>query len=287
MIIDSHCHAWDYWPYQPPVPDPESRGRVDQLLHEMDLNEVDQALVVCAQIEHNSNNNAYVAEQVARYPSRLYQVADLDSVWSSTYQAPGGARRLRQMAEFWPLSGFTHYIDRQEDGSWLRGEEGRAIFQTAADLKLFASLSCYPHQLPAIRDVASRFPQVPVLLHHLGHPALGSGSLRDNLAQILRSAEVPNIYIKLSGFAYAAERRWDFPYPVVLEMVKAEYDIFGPRRMCWGSDYPVVRFYMTYQQSLEAFRYHCSFIPQDEQACILGNNLAALLDVNTKDDDLC
>ena len=50
-IIDSHCHAWTYWPYEPPVPDPESRGRVEQLLHEMDLNGVDQAFIVCAEIE--------------------------------------------------------------------------------------------------------------------------------------------------------------------------------------------------------------------------------------------
>ena len=53
MIIDSHCHAWATWPYKPPVPDPESRGRVEQLLHEMDVNGVDQAVIVCAQIDHN------------------------------------------------------------------------------------------------------------------------------------------------------------------------------------------------------------------------------------------
>ena len=30
MIIDAHCHAWTYWPYDPPVPDPESRGTIAQ-----------------------------------------------------------------------------------------------------------------------------------------------------------------------------------------------------------------------------------------------------------------
>ena len=37
MILDSHTHAWPRWPYQPPVPDDESRGKVEQLLHEMDF----------------------------------------------------------------------------------------------------------------------------------------------------------------------------------------------------------------------------------------------------------
>src|SRR5215470_4414151 len=27
MILDSHTHAWDTWPYEPPVPDPDSRGQ--------------------------------------------------------------------------------------------------------------------------------------------------------------------------------------------------------------------------------------------------------------------
>ena len=46
MIIDSHSHAWPRWPYQPPVPDGDSRGRIEQLLHEMDRHGVDQAVLV-------------------------------------------------------------------------------------------------------------------------------------------------------------------------------------------------------------------------------------------------
>lgn len=84
MIVDSHCHAWDYWPYEPAVPDPGERGRIEQLLNEMDLNGVDQAFVVCAQIDHNPENNAYVAAQVALHPTRLHQVADVDCSWSPT-----------------------------------------------------------------------------------------------------------------------------------------------------------------------------------------------------------
>jgi L-fuconolactonase len=277
MIIDSHCHAWTHWPYEPSVPDAHSRGTVEQLLHEMDLNGVEQAAVVCAKIEHNPANNTYVAEAAASWPNRLHQIADLDSEWSEHYHMPGGAQRLRKMTQDWSIRGFTHYIKQQEDGSWLNQEDGQEIFATASELGLLASLSCYPHQLPAIRNIAERFPQVPVLLHHLGHPTRGSGSLDENLQQILLCARHPNIYIKLSGFAYAAEQTWEYPYEAVQEIVKAEYQHFGPRRMCWGSDYPVVRFYMTYQQSLEAFRSHCTFVSAEDQEWILGKTLASLL----------
>ena len=59
MIIDSHSHAWQTWPYNPPVPDASSRGKVEQLLWDMDRNGVDKAVLVCAQIEHNPANNDY------------------------------------------------------------------------------------------------------------------------------------------------------------------------------------------------------------------------------------
>jgi predicted TIM-barrel fold metal-dependent hydrolase len=47
--------------------------------------------------------------------------------------------------------------------------------------------------------------------------------------------------------------------------------------MCWGSDYPVVRFFMTYKHALEAFRTHCTFVPEGDKAWILGKTLNALL----------
>jgi predicted TIM-barrel fold metal-dependent hydrolase len=280
-IIDSHCHAWPRWPYQPPVPDDEHRGRVEQLLHEMDLHGVDQALIVCAQIERNPENNAYIAGCVARYPDRLLQLADVDSVWSDTHHQPGAADRLRQAADRWPIAGFTHYLG-QEDGSWLHSEEGLAFFRVAAELGLIASIACRPEHQPAIRRVAERFPSVPILCHHLagvkanGKPAEGEPP-HAGLEQVLASAALPNLYIKLSGFAYCTQVQWDFPYTDTHGVVRALYEHFGPQRMCWGSDYPVVRFFMTYRQALEAFRTHCTFVSEEDKTWILGGTLESLL----------
>ena len=276
-IIDSHCHAWPRWPYQPPVPDDESRGRVELLLHEMDTNGVDAALIVCAQIERNPENNAYIAEQVVRHPDRLHQLADLDSFWSPTHHRPGADERLREIAGRWPVKGFTHYLAEDEDGSWLYSDDGLALFQAAAELGLIASISCQPYQQPAIRRVAERFPTVPILCHHLGVVKATEGPPHAGLREVQASARLPNIYIKLSGFAYCAHVPWDYPYPDTHWIVRAEYEHFGPYRMCWGSDYPVVRFFMTYRQALEAFRTHCTFVPEADQAWILGGTLGKLL----------
>ncbi|HMN28009.1 MAG TPA: amidohydrolase family protein [Caldilineaceae bacterium] len=276
MIIDSHCHAWTYWPYQPPVPDPDSRGRVEQLLNEMDLHGVDKAVIICAQIDHNPENNAYIADCVARHADRLYQFPDVDCSWSATYHTPGAAERLRRIADRWPIKGFTHYL-RSEDDGWLVSAEGTAFFQVAAEYGLIASIAGSPLHEPAIRQVATCFPSLPILRHHLAGVRAAEPPPHEGLQEVLRSAELPNIYIKLSGFAYCSSVKWDFPYTDTHWVVRSLYAHYGPYRMCWGSDYPVVRFYMTYQQSLEAFRTHCTFVPAADKAWILGKTLDGLL----------
>jgi predicted TIM-barrel fold metal-dependent hydrolase len=272
MIIDSHTHAWEYWPYQPPVPDHESRGRVEQLLWEMDRNGVDRAVLVCARIDQNPGNNDYVAGCVKRYPERLIQFADVDCSWMDSYHTPGAAARLRTAAEQYGLKGFTHYL--REDVDWFASQDGLAFFQVAADLGLIASLSLGPRWQPALRELARRYPSVPFLCHHLAGARVGES---EGLREIVASAAVPNIQIKLSGFHYASRVSWEYPYTDTRDVVRALYDAYGPERLCWGSDYPVVRFHMTYQHALEAFRTHCDFVPAAEQAQILGENLARLL----------
>ncbi|MDF1516098.1 MAG: amidohydrolase family protein [Anaerolineae bacterium] len=276
-IIDSHCHAWAHWPYSQAVPDPESRGIIEQLLYEMDQNGVDEAAIVCAQIKHNPENNAYIAQQVTRYPDRLHQLADIASMWSPDYHQPGAADRLQKAVEEWRIKGFTHYVHATDDGEWLRSDEGLALFQVAADNNLIASIHCQTQFQPTIRYLAERFPSVPILCHHLGHvPARGAES-QIALQEMLASANLQNIYIKLSGYYYAiAEDKWDYPYNNTHSIVKAEYEYYG-RRMCWGSDYPVVRAFMTYKQALEAFRTHCKFVAEDDMWWILGETLDHLL----------
>lgn len=276
-IVDAHCHAWRYWPYQPVVPDPTSRGLVEQLLFEMDQNGVSQAAVVCARITHNPDNNDYIAECVKRYPDRLYQFADVDCSWSDTYHAPGAGQRLRDAIDRYDLRGFTHYVKADDDGSWYASEEGLAFFEVAAERRQVVSMAIRPHLQPVVRQLAERFPSVPFLCHHMAGARVSDSSENPLLDEILRSSRVPNIFVKMSGFHYVSRVAWEYPFEDCRPIVRALYDHYGPERLCWGSDYPVVRRALTYQHALEAFRSHCAFIPERERQQILGTNLIRLL----------
>ncbi|MBL8698159.1 MAG: amidohydrolase [Alphaproteobacteria bacterium] len=272
MIIDSHCHAWTHWPYQPPVPDPASRGTLDQLVFEMDQNGVDRAVIICAAIDHNPANTDDVVAAARRHGERIIPFADIDCRWSPTHQTPGGGQRLRAAAARWKLRGFTHYLHEDRDAAWLVGDDGLALFRVAVELGLIASLACSWRQMPIIRRLAREFPTLPILVHHLARVRAPT-----EIDDVLAAATEPNIHIKFSGFGYASAEGWNFPCADMHGLARAIHDRFGADRLCWGSDYPVSRRYMTYRQSLEIVRRHCGFIAPAEMPAVLGGTMARLL----------
>jgi predicted TIM-barrel fold metal-dependent hydrolase len=273
-ILDSHCHAWQRWPYEPRVPDETTRASIDQLVYEMDLNGVDEALVVCAAIDLNPDNTAYVASARERHPGRFHVLADLDCTWSATYHRPGSADRLRTLADRYELAGFTHYLDVHNDG-FLLSDEAEALFEQAERNRLIASLAVGPAWQADLRTLAGRHPEVPVLCHHLGDLRAGD---EEGLTELLASAVVPNIYVKASGLHYASARSWDHPWQDALGMLERIFEVYGPERICWGSDFPASARYCTFRQSLEALRTHSGFFTPEDLRLVLGESLRQVLE---------
>jgi L-fuconolactonase len=281
-VWDSHCHAWERWPYSPAVPDPFSRGSVEQLLMEMDGNGVERALIVCASIGNNPGNVAYADSVRSRHPDRLSVLADLDCSWHETYHRPGAAERLRTLSSRYELVGVTHYMTSDNDG-WLRSGHCDELLEVARERGLLVSLSLDAAWYGDLHDVALRHPEVPLLVHHLGQTrrAAGDGTPPAGLDVLLSCAGAPNVYVKVSGFYYhvqpVRDLQSEYPWPEARQVLRSLYDAFGAARLVWGSDYPVARPFCTYRQSLDIVRRHCDFLSGEEQAAILGKNLEGLL----------
>ncbi len=94
-------------------------------------------------------------------------------------------------------------------------------------------------QLPLALDLARACPDQILVLDHCGVPDIAGGGFADWATGITSLAALPHVHVKLSGIsAYCA------PGTATLATLKPWVDhvltAFGPDRVVWGSDWPVV-----------------------------------------------
>lgn len=275
MIVDSHCHVWERWPYDPPVPDAHSRARAEQLLFEMDRCGVEHAVIICAAIGDNPRNTDYAFEAALRHPGRFTVFPDLECRWMPEFRAPGAAERLSSALERWDFVGFTLYPPVDDDCCWFVEPEGQAFFALAAGHRLMASLSVLPHQIPIVARVARRFPELTILCHHYAHLGVRTAG-NGGLAALIAAAEHPNIVIKVSGAGNVAGPEDEYPYARLGWIFESLRHAFGHNRLVWGSDYPVSRRHMTYAQTLALVARHAA-LTESERKAVLGQTMRDLL----------
>ena len=96
-----------------------------------------------------------------------------------------------------------------------------------------------PGQLPVACELAKACENTKLILNHCGVPDIAGDGLDPWRQDIKALAQIPNVICKLSGLmAYCA------PGTSSLETIEPYVDhalnCFGPNRMVWGSDWPVV-----------------------------------------------
>lgn len=94
-------------------------------------------------------------------------------------------------------------------------------------------------QLPIARELAAACPETRMILNHCGVPDIAGGGLDPWRADMRTLAELENVTCKLSGLlAYCAPDNSD--HAAIAPYVDHVLEVFGPSRMVWGSDWPVV-----------------------------------------------
>jgi predicted TIM-barrel fold metal-dependent hydrolase len=94
-------------------------------------------------------------------------------------------------------------------------------------------------QLPIAADLARACPDQPLVLDHCGVPDIAGGAFADWAREITALASLPHMCLKLSGItAYCG------PGTATLATLQPWVDhvlsAFGPDRVLWGGDWPVV-----------------------------------------------
>lgn len=94
-----------------------------------------------------------------------------------------------------------------------------------------------PRHLAALARLAARYPALRVVIDHGAKPVLADPvGWRQDMARL---AALPNVRCKLSGLL--TERAAGEPVEAIAPAVAALAQLFGPDRLVWGSDWPVLR----------------------------------------------
>ena len=112
------------------------------------------------------------------------------------------------------------------------------LFALAGDLGL--AIVLYAPQgirpiLPQLQRALESAPFTRLVITHLGNPTLIGSKLDEGASAVLELARFSNAYFQLSGMTMFCAHPHEAIYPLIERAVVA----FGPRRLIWGSNYPV------------------------------------------------
>jgi predicted TIM-barrel fold metal-dependent hydrolase len=127
--------------------------------------------------------------------------------------------------------------------------------------------------LPLARDLARACPDVSFVLDHCGTPDIKGDGWDEWAAGLREVAACPNVAVKLSGIsAYAsAGATLDGLRPWIDHVL----DAFGPSRVVWGSDWPVVNLGAGLPGWLDVTEAVLAPLSQDERDAIGWRNAEA------------
>lgn len=136
------------------------------------------------------------------------------------------------------LVGLRPMVHDIADVDWLmRPDLAPAIEAMIAHDLVFDALVKPPH-LPALRGFIERYPRLAVVVDHGAKPEIAKGIDQPWLDDLAAIAAHPHVTCKLSGLITEAAADWkpDAVLPYIARLLQ----LFGPDRLLWGSDWPVV-----------------------------------------------
>jgi L-fuconolactonase len=272
-IVDAHVHLWNPNQFRMPWLDAtpllnQPYGLAEYAAH---TDGVAIAAMVYVQVEVRPAYGLLEAQwavQRARDDSRLRAIV----AWAPLEDGERARTYLDALVGISPLiKGVRRLIQIEDDLHFCLEPDFVAGVQLLAEYGLTFDLGISHLQLPAAAELARRCPQINFMLDHLAMPPIKDGQLDPWRADLRRLAHLPNVQCKISGLATAADRaRWAgadlAPY------VEHALDVFGPSRVVFGSDWPVVLLAAPYRRWVATLDELTADLPHELRAQLWADN---------------
>ena len=152
--------------------------------------------------------------------------------------APDASTRVARLAGMRRLVGLRPMLQDLEDPDWiLRPEASDGLCAMAAHGLVFDAL-VREAQLPAVVQLAKRFPKLSIVLDHAGKPTISRFPGAEWSDAMRALGDCPNVTVKFSGLLTEAPA--GAGAAAIAPFLGQLLASFGPERILWGSDWPVL-----------------------------------------------
>ncbi|MBA2469632.1 MAG: amidohydrolase family protein [Chloroflexia bacterium] len=171
------------------------------------------------------------------------------------------------------LKGIRPMLHDEADENWILQEIVQSNLHVVAEAGIVLDLLVTPRELPAAITTVRDYPHLKFVVDHIAKPPIASGAIDDWAAMMHEFADLEHVACKLSGMVTETNPEgWSVdgltPY------VAAVYEIFGPDRMMFGSDWPVCTLAASYDAVVNAARESLEklgVLDDTTEAAIFGN----------------
>ena len=202
----------------------------------------------------------------------------------------GRFRGIRHSASYDADTGVLGPLARQTPGLYT-SDAFRAGYRRLADYGMSFDAWMLEPQLPDLIDLARRYPEIPIVLDHVGTP-LGLASYEGKreerfptwLANIKELSKSDNVSVKLGGLAMAfcnfPSFQSDPPAPSTQlatewgPYLEACIEAFGPQRCMFESNFPVDLGSCDYDTLWNAFKVFAKGYSADEKTALFSGTAA-------------
>lgn len=277
QIIDTHMHIWDTangYEWLPHLADGVLNHDflIPDYLEMSKHQPISQTVhIECGGFPHHPVlETKWVQQQADLYgcPQGIVAFAKLDSADIETVlkehsQYPN-VRGIRMPLNFVEGCFGADRDDYMRDKAWLKG------YALLSKYKLHFEMQIFDTQIPDACKIAQGFPDIPIVLEHLGWPLKSDDNYlyewKQRLAQL---AQYPNVFLKISCIGWIFQKNNEaaiFPY------IKEAVELFGIDRCVVGSNCPPDKIYLSFDQIFHIFRKALvNYSDLDQQKVFYGN----------------
>src|SRR5579859_5179013 len=240
-VIDSHVHVWKADPKYPWAKEttkpPATDASAEMLLDLMKTNGVSRTVII--QVIHYRWDNSYLADVLKQYPSYFRGVARVNP------ESPAAPDDLARLVEEHKFHGVRISPGAGASGDWISGPLMPPLWSRCQQLKVPMTVLTPVTRLPEVARLIEKFPGLDVVIDHMADCPLDRPDLLRLLTDLNR---YPGVFVKISHTWSLSKQ--PYPYPDAQEQVKRLYDVFGPRRLMAGTDWPICEAHCPYAKAL-------------------------------------